>query len=523
MYKYIIVVISGFLTSLAFNILSLDFIIWFSIVPLIFFLFDEEINLKLKLKLSFCFSFSFYLGLLTWLFRLHPLTWVGFTEKESILILILGWISFSLLESVGLTFIALFTNKNSKVENIILIPFAWIFIEYIQGLTDFGFTWGRLAISQFQNLYLIQSVNLLGSLWISFLIVLVNSVIAFNISSYLKNKIINLKTILFTILIFLINFSYGYYSFNKQESFESEIKATIIQGNILSDQKWDISVQQALDIYINLSKQVLGRANKVQMVVWPESAVKTLIENEVILKQLKDFTYLYNTTLLTGCFSSDKSLYQILKGENYQIKNSLTGINPEGKILGYYSKRHLVPFGEYLPFRKILEFFMPKISKLNALEKDLTPGTDAGIFTTIYGNIGGLICYESIFPEIARDSVLNGANLLVLVTNDSWFKDSMATYHHHAQAVFRSIENNRYMIRAANTGISSFISSKGEVLNFLPALVKDTISSSVKFKSQITFYTKFGDIIVLISFLVILFFYTRSFVAYTRKNNTMEN
>ncbi|GIW21311.1 MAG: apolipoprotein N-acyltransferase [Candidatus Sericytochromatia bacterium] len=510
MNKYIISVLSGIFTSLSFNILKLDWIVWFSISPLIFFLIDNEINLKSKLKLSFCYSFSFYLGLLTWLFRLHPLTWVGFTEVESILILILGWVVFSLIEALGLSFIAFFTINKSEIQNIILIPFAWILIEYLQGLTNFGFTWGRLGISQFQNIYLIQSANILGSLWISFLIVFVNTVIAFNFINYKRNKKIHFKSVLILFILVSINFVYGYYSFNKEDYFKNESKATIVQGNILSDQKWDISVQSALDIYLDLSKKSLGRKNKSDFIVWPESAVKTLIENEVIIKQLKDFTKLYNVTLITGCFSSNKTINQILKGEEYEIMNSITGINEKGEILGFYSKRHLVPFGEYLPFRKLLEFFLPKISKLNALEKDLTPGKDAGIFSTKYGNIGGLVCYESIFPEIARDSVLSGANLLVIVTNDSWFKDSMATQHHNAQAVFRAIENNRYIIRAANTGISSFISSKGEILNYLPPLVKDTISYNVRFKDNVSYYTKYGDVIVILSLLVILSSYIKS-------------
>ncbi|MFN4150691.1 MAG: nitrilase-related carbon-nitrogen hydrolase, partial [Candidatus Sericytochromatia bacterium] len=122
------------------------------------------------------------------------------------------------------------------------------------------------------------------------------------------------------------------------------------------------------------------------------------------------------------------------------------------------------------------------------------------------GKIGGLICYESIFPEIISSSVNDGAELLTLVTNDSWYKDSSAVYQHNGQAVFRAIENDRYMVRGANTGISSVVSPEGRTLALLEPMKKGYITSKVKFKNTKTIYTQIGDIFVGFVFVILIIF-----------------
>ena len=500
--------ISGILMSVSGSVFQMDWLAWFALVPLFYSFFNFRINGKTGFQLSFICSLTYYLGLLTWLFRLHPLTWIGFSAGESILIITTGWFVFSLIESLGLSLMGYFMGLiNPDGWKRALIPAClWIVIEWLQGLSDFGFTWGRLAISQYRNIFMIQSANLFGSLFITGLIVFTNAVLAIILIDYLKNREkISFKLLLSTFILLTINMVYGIYTvFTKQDSGKS-VNAAIIQGNILSDEKWNMSPQDALDIYLNLSQKALqetkNKNEKIDLFVWPETAVRDYIQNAVTFNQLSAFTSLSQTYLLTGVFDVKQEAEK-----TYSIFNSIAGISPQGKILGVYSKQHLVPFGEYLPFRGFLQLLMPKITQINALGHDLSSGKDAGIIATPFGNIGGLICYESIFPQIIQNSINDGAELLVLVTNDSWFKDSKGVYQHNAQFVFRAVENDRYMLRAANTGVSTIISPEGRILNELGPLTKDYLVGTVKFRDRQTIYSKIGDFIAILSLIMLILF-----------------
>jgi apolipoprotein N-acyltransferase len=166
-----------------------------------------------------------------------------------------------------------------------------------------------------------------------------------------------------------------------------------------------------------------------------------------------------------------------------------------------YGKRHLVPFGEYLPAEQILTKLFPFVSNISQFDSAMTPGGGADIMEINGVNYGGLVCFDSIFPELARKSVRAGADVLIIVTNDSWFRDSPAIYQHNAQAVLRAVENNRFVVRAANTGLSSFISPTGKILQKSEVLKREVMKGQIEIVKNKTVYTIFGDIILYLSFL----------------------
>ena len=162
-----------------------------------------------------------------------------------------------------------------------------------------------------------------------------------------------------------------------------------------------------------------------------------------------------NATVVVGGF---------VEGEELD-ENSLIFVSPDGSIEEkVYSKRHLVPFGEYVPLRKLITTLIPPLAEISMLSEDLAPGTDSNVVDTAAGKLGGLICFDSIYETIALDSVRDGAEIIVLGTNDSWFLDSAAVYMHNAQAKLRAVETGRYIVRSANTGISSIIDPSSESL-----------------------------------------------------------
>lgn len=506
--QIVLSILSGILLALSFSILKLSFLAWFALIPLFISFYNYKLSAKQGFKLSFIFSLTFYLGLLHWLFRLHPLTWVGFTETQSMLLITAAWIVFSLIESIGLSLVGLLIGaiKPQKTNKIILPIALWVSIEWIQSLGATGFTWGRLALSQFENLSIIQSSNLFGNLFISALIILVNVVLALLIVDFGKRKV-NYKPLMLTIILFTLNIFYGYYSIYYKPDEGKEVNATIIQGNVLSDQKWDMTAIDIFNIYYGLTEEAMKKYPKTNIVVWPESAITDAVDIEKdrtvkypeILTRIKEISKKYNIYLATGIFT-----VKFPSPGKYDISNSMITVSPQEKISGIYSKRHLVPFGEYLPFRKVIETIAPSIGKINALGNDVTPGYATNIIDTSLGKIGGLVCYDSILPQLTRYSVNDGAELLVLVTNDSWYKDSIGVYEHNGQSVFRAIETDRYMVRAANTGISTIIKPSGQIISELDPLLKGYINNNVKVKNTVTFYSKIGDIIAILSLIVVL-------------------
>ncbi len=506
------VFLSSCFTSLAFSVFKLDWLIWISLVPFFYTLFKYKINPKTGFLISLFWSMVFYLGTLTWMFKLYPLTWMNFTEFQSMVVIGGGWFVFSLIEALGLGFVGFFTSLiNPHGYKRLIVPTSlWIIIEWFQGIGGWGFTWGRLGNSQFQNLPIIQSVNLFGTLFISALILLVNISIALTILenekhipqfSLKRGATGKIRYMIPVILIFVLNLIYGYYILNTKTDNEKSVKTAIIQGNIASDQKWKPGMlEKMLKTYLDLSYD--AAKEKPDFIVWPETAIPVPIQDvraHFILSEYKKLTAITNTYLITGTFD-DK-----VNPDGSRISyNSMMTLNPKGEILGFYYKRHLVPFGEYLPFKEIIKAISPSLTGINQAKSPITPGILPEIVTTPFGNIGGFICFESIIPKIIRSSVNAKAELLVVITNDSWFKDSTGVYQHNGQSVLRAVESDRYVVRAANTGISSFISPKGEILKSLPALEKGYITENIKFRNNLTLYTKIGDIIVPFALILLL-------------------
>ena len=192
--------------------------------------------------------------------------------------------------------------------------------------------------------------------------------------------------------------------------------------------------------------------------------------------------------LLVGAFT--------VEGEKDSL-NSLVCYTPDGVRLDtVYSKRHLVPFGEYVPMRPLIETLIPPLADLVLSSDDIDEGEGTKIIDAGGIKIGGLICFDSIYEGLTYDSVRDGAELICLGTNDSWFSDSAALYMHNAQAQLRAIENGRYVVRAANTGISTVINSRGEVIAELEPLVSGNAYATVYASSSKSLNTNLGNLFV---------------------------
>lgn len=462
-------------TYLAYNIPNLNFTMFFALIPL-FFLFLYRIkSFRESLIYSFLFSLLYYILNFSWFTSLYPLDWLGFSKYQSLIIIIGGLLFISIKQSLTLFLIGLIPDKIRKntFKSLLYIPILWVLIEYIQQLGPLALPWLRIYLSQSYNTYFIQMSNIFGSLFISFIVILINMLLLKSI----MNK--NIKYIYAVVLILIISYSYGYYSVSHPYNYSYKVNCSIVQANISSEEKWNSnSLNEIISAHLALSKSEFDK-NKPAIIVWGETAIPTFLDDNTISK-IRNFTNQTNSVLVTGCFNYNQSKWY----------NSIAAIDTD--TIKFYNKSHLVPFGEYIPLRNIVSRFLPASGMLNAFGEDLTSGIKSAKITINKYNIACLICFESLFSNIAREAA-KSADFMIVVSNDSWYKDSYGVYQHNAHNIFRAIENNKYIVRAANSGISSIIDNHGIIIKSLKPLQKGSLNSEVYANNRTTFYSKYGD------------------------------
>jgi len=226
-----------------------------------------------------------------------------------------------------------------------------------------------------------------------------------------------------------------------------------------------------------------------KLIVLPETAIpQYFYPNGKVHEALSNIATEYNVTILSGVHYYDKATKS-----GY---NSVIAVYPDGSLSEHYDKRHLVPFGEFIPFADFMAKFLPFVGEFDSGTSELTEGTEAIVIETNCGTISPSVCFDSIFPQFAREGVLNGSELIAVVTNDSWYFTSPAVHQHAAQAVFRAVENRRSVARCANTGISMLIDPHGRIISSLGAMQKGIVNGALGFTDTHTLYTFIGDILV---------------------------
>jgi len=365
----------------------------------------------------------------------------------------------------------------------------WVSLEFIRASILSGFPWCLLGYTQFKQLFLVQVSDVTGVYGISFLIVFANALLFSLFVSRERKKIVRLlpETVLFLIcLASVLNYGYSW-----QKKKEPEVQTgksyplAVVQGNIDQSLKWTGPYQEkTIRIYQELTRQT--RSAKPWLIIWPETAAPFFFQNQDDLAgRIRELAVESDAHLIFGspAFGYEKGLLKYF--------NRAYHIDPMGTIRGYYDKVHLVPFGEYVPLKR----FLPFIKKLVTAAGDFTPGEKISPLPVGSLSVGMLICFESIFPEIARVHTRQGADMLVNITNDAWYGRSSAPYQTLCMSVFRAIENRRPLIRAANTGFSAFIDNKGKILAESGLFCREILIKEINMvKPSLTFYTRYGDL-----------------------------
>ncbi len=487
-YDIILAIISGLLLIPGFPPFDLYPVAWIAIVPLLFSLRGK--NVRTSFLLGTLTGFVFFLGTIYWVF--NSIYYYGNIPAAAGLLLMLA-----LCLYLGLylgVFSAVFSSlsKKSGFPAVITVPVLWVTLEFLRTYALTGFPWSILGYSQYRFLSLIQVSDITGVYGISFIVASFNGLVHEVLSLPGRSRttpLFSRWTIPLNILIFVVMISivltYGLWKINTADS-GKEIRVSVIQGNIEQGKKWDKNFQrEVIDTYKDLSVSAL--ADVPEIIVWPESALPFVFGyDEEYTREFSEFQKGLGTNLLFGSVTAKE-----IETEKPLFSNSAVLMSPEGKVLSIYNKMHLVPYGEYVPLRRILPF----IKKLTAGIGDFVRGREPVIMETPSFKIGSLICYEIIFPGLVRKFTDKGANILVTITNDAWFGRTSAPYQHFSMAVFRAIENRVPVIRAANTGISGFIDSKGRIQRSSDIFVKEVLTEDVTIGGPSkSFYSRYGDV-----------------------------
>ena len=505
--------LSGIATALPYVFPKLWLLSWFGVTPMIYF--QIKYGCDVTRKRSYLNGLTFgagYFGVMYhWFCNLYPV----FEEMGTlgaVGLILICWLGLAAIQSAEFGFLPFFyrliyPKGNKTYVCALLFTALWVIFEWQETLFWRGVPWARMAVSQSEVPFIQQSASLLGSMFTSAVIIAVNAFLAvafielFAAGGKLKEFYKNKKTVIFTSValgIFVLNALFGVIRMAVFDEKNGEpVKAAVIQGNVSSLDKWaDGSVRYSMELYSELTKRCVEEYGA-QMVVWPETVITTLLSadgyDNLRADQIRELAKETGAILLVGALDADYDEAGLV----VNMYNSVYAFYPDGSIdENVYSKRHLVPFGEYTPVEWFVNAVLPSLAEMNLLSDPLTPGKDSEIFNTPIGKIGSLVCFDSIYETLALDSVRDGAQIITLSTNDSWFNDSAAVFQHNSHAALRAIETGRYVVRAANTGVSSVITPEGVMLTEIEPLVEGYSCATAYSLNGRTLYSYVGNIFV---------------------------
>ncbi len=490
-------VASGVLTALAFPKFRLSFLAWISLIPLLFVIVRSRPWRAFWMGLTA--GVSFY-GLLIYWIPDVPAHYGGLSFGLSLLIdlvlvltLALYWALFSLILA------KIFRHWSAAA--FILAPLIWVAQEYALTHVLTGFPWGLLGYTQQANLWLIQVAALTGVYGVSWVLLFFQGSFVFSMRS---KKRLPFFIGLGVLTAFHVG---GALALGRPEAKPESFRAAVIQGNVSSDIAWDqVSASEVLDVFkqhLDMTRQAASEG--AQLIVWPEFSTPMCFSCDDPLYvrfkgELLAFVRKTGKTLLIGTTEVSAT------ADKTEYFNSALALQPDQTWTEYH-KMHLVPFGEYTPYPSVFGFVQGMTQAIG----EITPGVEHTLHSLGDLRFGSPICYEIIFPNLVRGFVKGGAHFLVTITNDGWYGPTSAPYQHFAMAVFRAVENRRFLLRAATTGVSGIVDPWGRVRQRSEIMTRTFLADTVTPSSGLTFYARFGDLFSLFCLTLTLVFFILSF------------
>ena len=493
--------LSGLLLTGSFPNADAHWLAWFALVPLL-------MSLQNLSSLAACFRIGFIAGLAHYLTLTY---WLAYTMKTYghlplyLCVPVLFLLSAYLALYFGIFAAGLIRICKRPLSGMVMIPVMWVALEYVRSFFLSGFPWGLTGYSQFERLHLIQISDMFGVYGVSFLLALSNGVIFFawlhwsgrDWGEHPVSGRLARGAVLALFMILAGTWLYGKWqmdSMDARAAVSPSAKVAIVQGNIDQAKKWKRAFRRATTRkYVSLSLQ--AKAQKPDLVVWPETATPFYFLHNIRMTEM-----VLSGVRNTGAYFLIGSPSFVWENEQRIYHNSAYLVRPGGLVSDKYDKVHLVPFGEYIPFKK----WLPFLGKMVEHVGDFRPGKAGNTLKMENNSLGMLICYEIIFPSLSRAMTRNGAGLLVNITNDAWYGRTSAPWQHFSMSVFRAVENKRSLVRSANTGISGFIDPVGRIMESTQLYEDAVLTRAMPIVRETTLYTQYGDWFAMLCLLIVL-------------------
>jgi apolipoprotein N-acyltransferase len=490
--------LSGVLLALGFPQFGHPAFGWVALAPLLVAIAD--VPLRRAFLLGLLTGFIYFAGTLYWITRVMAV----YGDVPA-------WLS--VIVNVALVaYLALFPAIFALVTRRIVVghgrgalmwsPLVWVSTELGRTYIFTGFPWVLLGYSQASVLPIAQLASVFGVYGVSMLVASVSAALAVVVVSGFSRTdaggppqgghYIPLGVTLILVLGVAVWGSRRVAASEWTRDGEA-IRVGMIQGNVDQAEKWDVTrAQRIFQDYLRLTQQAIAKG--ATFVLWPESSTPFMLEEDpagaAIVRGLARES---KVTLLLG---SD----QLERGQPNKLYNSAFLIRDDGTTSGVYRKMHLVPFGEYVPLQSLFFFAAPLTQQVGTFAAGLTPE----LLPFNGHRVSAAICYEVVYPELVRRFVADGSELLTTITNDAWFGATSAPYQHFAQAGMRAIEEGRYLVRAANTGISGIVDPYGRVVAQTPIYEPAVLVGEARFLRVSTFYARHGDVLVYASIVLVV-------------------
>jgi len=471
---------SGVLTAAAFPGCDQWYLAWVSLVPLLLVL--DTASPRQGFWRGYLAGLVYFGIVLSWMVGL--VHWVGIVVLPGVALLVaylaLYWAMF------GWSYCRL--RRMWPWAPVLVGPFIWAVLEYLQSRLFTGFGWGLVGYTQIADLVLAHCATLGGVFLVSAIVVGVNLCLASAIVRRPKRWIALAAAAGLVVVAHVA----GYGLMSNLPPADGNIQVTVVQGNFPVEVIYGPDYHEhMMDVQETVSERVAG--HDTGLVVWPESALpgNNIAPDSGFGRRAAQFADDNDVYLVAGGVRQES-------GPMPHMYNTAFMFDPEGRLVDTYDKVHLAPYGEYIPLGRL----MPFLGKVVLHISDVSPGTEMKVFRTRDAQFGPLICFETIFPELSRQLVSRGGQFIVAMSNLAWFGQTAAPKQEFAISRFRAIENHVPLVRAANTGISGIVGSDGRLIRVIGTGYRSSAAERIplaRLGSVGTFYTRHGDVFVLLS------------------------
>jgi apolipoprotein N-acyltransferase len=495
-------VVSGVALGLAFPKTDLNLLAWVAFIPLLYA--AEGRSPGTIFGLGWLQGMARHAFSLYWIvITLH--TFAGVHLALAVLPMLLLAALLAIYSGVAL-WAGEYCGRRLQIPLFVTLPIAWVAVEWVQSFFPIGFPWNLVGYAAYRNLDLIQIAEFTGVYGISALILFFNTVIYTILFTSASRRRQMASLVSLTVLIVAATI-FGALRIRQLERAPAagRLRVAMVQGDIPQSIKWDPKfLDSSFNVYVDQSR--IAARHGADLIVWPEAAAAFFFQPTDQYPPDFALDRSYRSALLAAAQSIGEPILfgapaLVPNGDELGTANRAYLVSGKGRVVAWYDKIQLVPFGEYIPLHWLLKGIVNRIVKGFG---DMVPGQIQTIFTVDGARLGVLICYESVFPDLTRRLAKRHAEVLVNITNDAWYGTSSAPYQLLAMAAMRSVETRLPMVRVANTGISAVIEPTGRITARTPLFKRGTEFEDVPYRPVLSVYARVGDLFSQICFILLI-------------------